>query len=127
MSAPLLSQTTLAQALSGGPSPTFTVMQVPTGAPQTIDMADGAVELVFGITPGAGQVAITSSRLNVDPNSGGAGEDLTIDTTAAALELAINNTGGENIVLKSNGGSTLATIPTAKAALYIGGIVIVSA
>ena len=98
-----------------------------TITPQTIDMADGAIELVYGIAAGAGQVVVANSRLNVDPNSGGAGEDLTIDTTATGLVLAINNTGGENIVVKSNGGSTLGTIPTAKAGLFIAGIMFVSA
>ena len=98
-----------------------------TGAPQTIDMADAAVELVYGIEPGAGQVAVTGTRLLVDPNSGGAGEDLTIDTTAVGLLLVIQNTGGENIVLKSNGGSTLATIAAGGSLLYIGGLAILSA
>ena len=98
-----------------------------TGPPQSIDMADAAVELVYGITPGAGQVAVTGTRLIVDPNSGGAGEDLTIDTTAAGLLLVIANTGGENIVLKSNGGSTLATIAAGGSLLYIGGLAILSA
>lgn len=87
-----------------------TTVLASTGAPQVIDMADDAVEIVYGITAGAGQVAVTTSRLLVDPNSGGASEDLTIDTTAAGLVLVIKNTGGEDIVVKSNGGSTYGTI-----------------
>lgn len=125
MTAPLLSAAELAAALAGS-APLNLLLQW-TGAPQTIDMADAAVELVYRIEPGAGQVAVTGTRLLVDPNSGGAGEDLTIDTTAAGLLLVIANTGGENIVLKSNGGSTLATIAAGGSALYIGGIVILSA
>ncbi len=93
-----------------------------TAAPQTIDMADAAVELVWGIAAGAGQVVVTSSRLIVDPASGGAGENLTIDTTAAGLWLFILNDGGEDIVLKSNGGDTLVTIPAGGSALYAGGL-----
>lgn len=93
-----------------------------TAAPQTINMADAAVELVYGIAAGAGQVVVTSSRLIVDPASGGAGENLTIDTTAAGLWLFILNDGGENVVLKSNGGDTLVTIPAGGSALYAGGL-----
>lgn len=97
-----------------------------SGAPQTIDMADAAVELVYGIAAGAGQVLITNSRLQVDANSG-ATEDLTIDTTAAGLVLCIQNTGGESIVLKTNGGSTIGTIATGGTGLYIGGLFLLSA
>lgn len=125
----VVTATTFVGALTGNVTATVTtstILAMP-GAPQTIDMADGAIELVYGIAAGAGQVVVANSRLNVDPNSGGAGEDLTIDTTAAGLVLAINNTGGENIVVKSNGGSTLGTIPTAKAGLFIAGIMFVSA
>jgi hypothetical protein len=122
----ILTQAELVRALSGAAGPASTIDQV-SGAPQVIDMADAAVELVYGITPGAGQVAVTSSRLQVDPNSGGASEDLTIDTTAAGLVLMIQNTGGESIVLKTNGGSTIGTIATGKTGLYFGGLFILSA
>lgn len=118
-----VSGASLSSAEVTGTLVTATIFALTAAAPQSIDMADGAVELVYGITAGAGQVAVTSSRLNVDPNSGGASEDLTIDTTALGLILAIANVGGESIVIKSNGGSTLGTIAAGGTALVMLGVV----
>lgn len=109
------------------PVVTATILALPSAAPQTVNMADAALELVYGITAGAGQLAVTSSRLNVDAQSGGASEDLTIDTTAAGLILAISNVGGEGVVVKSNGGGTLATIAAGGTALVVLGMVILGA
>lgn len=101
--------------------------------PQVIDMADAAVTLVWGAAAGAGEVLVTSNMLIVDPNSGGAGEDLGLsESLPSGLMLFIQNTGGENIVVKSSGGSTLGTIATGKAGAVVtngsgGGIVIVGA
>lgn len=109
------------------PAVTATILALPSAAPQTVNMGDAALELVYGITAGAGQLAVTSSRLNVDAQSGGASEDLTIDTTAAGLILAISNVGGEGVVVKSNGGGTLATIAAGGTALVVLGMVILGA
>lgn len=109
------------------PVVTATILALPSAAPQTVNMADAALELVYGITAGAGQLAVTSSRLNVDAQSGGASEDLTIDTTAAGIILAISNVGGEDVVVKSNGGGTLATIAAGGTALVVLGMVILGA
>lgn len=106
---------------------TATILALPAAAPQTVNMNDAALELVYGITAGAGQLVVTSSRLNVDAQSGGASEDLTIDTTASGLVLAISNVGGEGVVVKSNGGSTLATIAAGGTALVVLGMVILGA
>jgi len=116
--------TTLVGAVTGNTTGTVMTSDIirTTAAPQSINMADAAVELVWGIAAGAGQVVVTSSRLIVDPASGGASENLTIDTTAAGLWLFILNDGGEGIVLKSNGGDTLVTIPAGGSALYAGGL-----
>lgn len=87
---------------------------------QTIDMADAEVELVWGIAAGAGQVLVTSNLLAIDPNSGGASENLRIDSTLpAGLVLFIQNTGGEAIALISNDGGALGTIDTGKAAAAV--------
>lgn len=87
--------------------------------PQTIDMDDAAVALVFG-TAGAGEVQITSNILYVDANSG-ATEDLTLtpEATSKGLILWLVNTGGESIVVKDDGGSTVATVATAKRATFV--------
>lgn len=106
---------------------TATILALPAAAPQTVNMNDAALELVYGITAGAGQLAVTSSRLNVDAQSGGASEDLTIDTTAAGLILGLSNVGGESVVIKSNGGSTLATLAAGGTALVVLGMVILGA
>ena len=106
---------------------TATILALPAAAPQTVNMGDAALELVYGIAAGAGQLVVTSSRLNVDAQSGGAGEDLTIDTTASGLVLAISNVGGEDVVVKSNGGSTLATIAAGGTGLVVLGMVILGA
>ena len=106
---------------------TATILALPAAAPQTVNMNDAALELVYGITAGAGQLAVTSSRLNVDAQSGGASEDLTIDTTAAGLILGLSNVGGEPVVIKSNGGSTLATLAAGGTALVVLGMVILGA
>ena len=106
---------------------TATILALQAAAPQTVNMNDAALELVYGITAGAGQLAVTSSRLNVDAQSGGASEDLTIDTTAAGLILGLSNVGGESVVIKSNGGSTLATLAAGGTALVVLGMVILGA
>ena len=115
---------TASGGFSGNTTGTVTTSDIirTTTAPQTIDMADAAVELVWGIAAGAGQVVVTSSRLIVDPASGGASEDLTINTTAMGVWFFILNDGGEGIVLKSNGGDTLVTIPAGRSAFYAGGL-----
>ena len=106
---------------------TATILALPAAAPQTVNMNDAALELVYGITAGAGPLADSSSRRNVDAQSGGASEDLTIDTTAAGLILGLSNVGGESVVIKSNGGSTLATLAAGGTALVVLGMVILGA
>lgn len=82
---------------------------------QTVDMADAALALVYG-TAGAGEAQVTAPVLLVDPNSGGAAEDLTLPpvATSEGVELVIYNTGGEGIVVKAVGGSTVVTLDTAQ-------------
>lgn len=88
---------------------------VPIPAKQTIDMADAALAIVHG-TAGAGEVKLTGNLLFVDPNSGGASEDLTLppEATSSGLLLFIFNTGGEGIVVKDDGGGTVITLDTAQ-------------
>jgi len=85
---------------------------------QAIDMADAAVALVVKGTAGAGEVLIYSNTLFVDANSG-ATEDLTLPPEADFVGLLyVFNTGGESIVVKNDGGSTIKTVPTAKSAVF---------
>lgn len=85
---------------------------------QQIDMADAAVQLVLG-TAGAGEVKLTGQVLAIDPNSGGASEDLTLPTatTLAGLMVWIKNIGSQSIVVKYSG-STIATITAGSGAAF---------
>ena len=83
---------------------------------QAIDMADD--QLALSVDAAATQ--LTSNILYVDPNSGGATEDLLLPPEADAdgLMLIINNTGGEGIVVKDDSDTaTIATIDTAQVAI----------
>ena len=82
---------------------------------QTIDMADGAMALVQAAA-GAGETLLAGNVLFVDPNSGQATEDLTLtaEATSVGLVLHVFNTGGEGIVIKDDGGSTIVTLDTAQ-------------
>lgn len=85
------------------------------GAPQTIDMADAQVALVYG-TAGAGEVKVTSNLLLVDANSGTT-EDLLLppEATSTGVFFWISNTGGEDIVVKEDSDTTtICTISTAE-------------
>lgn len=87
---------------------------------QTIDMADAAHALVYG-TAGAAQTQVTGNYLVVDPNSGGASEDLTLppEATSTGIMLVILNSGGEGIVVKDDAGGTVITLDTAQHGLVI--------
>ncbi len=87
------------------------------GAPQTIDMQDAQVALVYG-TAGAGEVKVTSNLLLVDANSGTT-EDLLLppEATSTGVIFFICNTGGEDIVVKEDSDTTtICTISTAESA-----------
>lgn len=88
------------------------------GNAQVIDMADAAVVLTRVPGTPAG-TELTSNVLAVDANSG-ATEDLTLPPEADCngLLLLINNTGGESIVVKNDGGSTIDTVATAEFGLF---------
>jgi hypothetical protein len=81
----------------------------------TIDMADAAHAIVQAAA-GAGQTLLVGNCLFVDPNSGQATEDLTLpaEATSTGLVLHVFNTGGEGIVIKDDGGSTIVTLDTAQ-------------
>jgi len=82
---------------------------------QTIDMADAAVALT--VVPGTpAGTALASNVLCVDPNSGQATENLDLPPEADCngLVLFIFNTGGEGIVVRSDGGGTIITLDTAQ-------------
>jgi hypothetical protein len=87
---------------------------------QTIDMADAAHALVYG-TAGAAQTKLVSNLLVVDPNSGGASEDLTLppEATSTGVMLVILNSGGEGIVVKEDGGATVITLDTAQHGIVV--------
>jgi len=82
---------------------------------QTIDMADAAHALVQAAA-GAAETLLSGNALFVDPNSGESTEDLTLppEATSTGLVLYIWNTGGEGIVVKDDGGSTIITLDTAQ-------------
>lgn len=89
-------------------------------APQTLDMADAQVALVLG-TAGAGEVQLTSNVLYADANSG-ATEDLLLPPEAESqgLVLIINNTGGEDIVVKDDGDAvTVTTLSPAETGIFV--------
>ncbi len=93
---------------------------LPRHAPQTIDMADAQVALVYG-TAGAGQVKLTSDLLLVDANSG-ATEDLLLppEATSFGRILFLANTGGEDIVVKEDSDTTtIATVSTTECAVFV--------
>jgi hypothetical protein len=78
---------------------------------QTIAMGDAAVQLVLNSSPGSGEVELIGNLLQVDPESTGAGENLTLPLASnmAGVSLTIKNTGGENVVVK-DGATTISTI-----------------
>lgn len=85
------------------------------GNAQTIDMADAAV--VLTLVPGTpAGTNLTSNVLFVDPNSGQATENLDLPPEADCngLVLFVMNTGGEGIVVRSDGGGTIITLDTAQ-------------
>lgn len=79
----------------------------------TVAMNDAAHALVLG-SAGAAQTQLTGNIVFCDPESGGVSEDLTLPAEASStgLELTIYNTGGEGIVVKDDGGATVATLET---------------
>lgn len=84
----------------------------------TIDMNDATHTLVYGAA-GAAQTKVTSRILFVDANSSGT-EKLLLppEATSAGIVLQVFNSGGESIVVRDDGdGTTILTIPTAKAGL----------
>lgn len=89
-------------------------------APQTIDMADAQVALVYG-TAGAGQVQLIGRMLFVDANSGGTEKLLLPPEATSAGEIVwIVNTGGESIVVRDDGDAAgIVTIATAKIAVVL--------
>jgi hypothetical protein len=90
-------------------------------AAQVLDMNDTTVQLTVDTGALAGTL-LTSNVLRVDPNSGGAGEDLELppEAAAAGLVLWIYNTGGENIVVKDDSGvTTIDTIATTEFGFFL--------
>lgn len=77
---------------------------------QTIGMNDAAVTLILTGTAGAGEVKLTSNTLIVDPEGNNEDLNLPAEALCAGLELDIYNSGGEHIVVKDDGGSTIITI-----------------
>jgi hypothetical protein len=84
----------------------------------TVAMNDAAHALVLG-TAGAGETQLVGNVVFVDPESGGASEDLTLPAEASCdgLVLYIFNTGGEGIVIKDDAAGTVATLLTAEHAI----------
>jgi len=87
-------------------------------APQTIDMADAAVELVSQANVAAGQVLISSTTLLVDANGAGP-ENLTFSASCPRGTYIIKNTGGESVVVKNAAAATIGTIATAKSGMFV--------
>lgn len=88
--------------------------------PQTINMADAQVALVFG-TAAAGEVKLTSNVLYVDANSGTT-EDLLLppEADSKGLVLIIANTGGEDIVVKDDGDAvTVTTLSATETGVFV--------
>jgi hypothetical protein len=81
----------------------------------TVAMADAAHALVLG-TAGAGETKLVGNVVFVDPESGGASEDLTLPAEASSdgLVLFIFNTGGEGVVVKDDAAGTVITLDTAQ-------------
>jgi hypothetical protein len=81
----------------------------------TVDMADAAHTLVL-TTAAANETKILGNVLVVDPNSGGAAEDLQLPAAAslAGVELTIINSGGEGIVVLGEAAATVITLDTAQ-------------
>ena len=110
-------QTALLTALSGATS----LLALKSEA---IAMADAAHTLLVTGTASSAQTKVTSNVLVVDPNSSGSTEDLTLpaEGSSTGLFFLILNSGGEGIVVKENGGSTIITLDTAQHGLvYCGG------
>lgn len=85
---------------------------------QVIDMSDAAV--VLTLVPGTPSgTTLTSNVLFVDPNSMQATENLDLPPEADCngLVLFVLNTGGEGIVVRSDGGGTIITLDTAQSGL----------
>lgn len=82
---------------------------------EAIDMADAAHTLLVTGTATSGQTKVTSNVLVVDANSSGT-EDLTLpaEGSSTGLFFLILNSGGEGIVVKEDGGSTIITLDTAQ-------------
>ena len=83
---------------------------------QAIDMSDAAHTLIVTGTAASAQTLAASNVLVVDPNSSGSTEDLTLpaEGSSSGLFFLILNSGGEGIVVKENGGSTIITLDTAQ-------------
>lgn len=77
---------------------------VPLAPVQTIDMADATFKLGL-------DAAQSSHVLFVDPNSGGASEELWLPPVEDGLHVLIVNTGGEAIALKDAAGADVANGP----------------
>lgn len=84
----------------------------------TIDMADATHTLTVEVA-GAAETQLTGNLLFVDPNSGGASENLVLPAEAdcAGLLLFVFNTGGEGIVVQSDAPATVITLDTAQCGL----------
>ena len=83
---------------------------------EAIAMADAAHTLLVTGTATSGQTKVTSNVLVVDPDSSGSTEDLTLpaEGSSTGLFFLILNSGGEGIVVKEDGGSTIITLDTAQ-------------
>lgn len=84
----------------------------------TVAMGDAAHALVLD-SPGAAETKLDGNVVFVDPESGGASEDLTLPPVAdcTGLVLYVFNTGGEGVVLKDADANTIATLLTAEHAI----------
>lgn len=84
----------------------------------SVAMGDAAHTLTLD-TAGAAETQITGLICFADPESAGASEDLTLPAEADSdgLVLFIFNTGGEGIVIKDDGGGTVATLATTEHAI----------
>lgn len=88
-------------------SPQLKISSLSAVGTQTLDMNDTTVQLTVDNSTTAGTL-LTGNVMLVDPNSGGASEDLELPPEAdvPGVVLWIYNTGGESIVVKDDSGVT---------------------